>query len=110
MLAFNQMGNLGRLGNQMFQYAAVRGIAAMRGYEFCIPPFESDRVDNYSLHRAFKLPNLTKRNLHVLDRGHAPIVVEKHFSPISTLSKFLVGDVLLPDIITRDLRGTTFKT
>ena len=41
MLAFNQIGNLGRLGNQMFQYAAVRGIAAMRGYEFGIPPFES---------------------------------------------------------------------
>ena len=36
MLAFNQMGNLGRLGNQMFQYAAVRGISAMRGYEFGI--------------------------------------------------------------------------
>ena len=48
MLAFNQIGNLGRLGNQMFQYAAVRGIAAMRGYEFGIPPFESSRVDNYS--------------------------------------------------------------
>ena len=47
------MGNLGRLGNQMFQYAAVRGISAMRGYEFGIPPFESKRVDNYSLHRAF---------------------------------------------------------
>ena len=52
MLAFNQMGNLGRLGNQMFQYAAVRGISAMRGYEFGIPPFEAKRVDNYSLHRA----------------------------------------------------------
>ena len=49
------MGNLGRLGNQMFQYAAVRGISAMRGYEFGIPPFESKRVDNYSLHRAFTL-------------------------------------------------------
>ena len=58
MLAFNQMGNLGRLGNQMFQYAAVRGIAAMRGYEFGIPPFESKRVDNYSLHRAFTLDSV----------------------------------------------------
>ena len=58
MLAFNQMGNLGRLGNQMFQYAAVRGISAMRGYEFGIPPFESKRVDNYSLHRAFTLDSV----------------------------------------------------
>ena len=33
MLAFNQMGNAGRLGNQMFQYAAVKGIARNKGYE-----------------------------------------------------------------------------
>ena len=71
MLAFNQMGNLGRLGNQMFQYAAVRGISAMRGYEFGIPPFESKRVDNYSLHRAFTLESVGRSNLAVLDRGHA---------------------------------------
>ena len=37
MLAFNHLGRLGRLGNQMFQYAAVRGIAANKGYEWCIP-------------------------------------------------------------------------
>ena len=73
------MGNLGRLGNQMFQYAAVRGISAMRGYEFGIPPFESKRVDNYSLHRAFTLDSVGTRNLAVLDRGHAPVVIEKSF-------------------------------
>ena len=28
MLAFNHIGSLGRLGNQMFEYAALRGIAA----------------------------------------------------------------------------------
>ena len=38
MISFNRLGNLGRLGNQMFQYAAIKGIAAYRGYEFCIPP------------------------------------------------------------------------
>ncbi len=38
MLSFNALGNLGRLGNQMFQYASLRGIAAHRGTEFCIPP------------------------------------------------------------------------
>ena len=95
MLAFNNMGNLGRLGNQMFQYAAVRGIAAMRGYEFGIPPFESSRVDNYSLHRAFTLPNVTKRNLHVLDNGHAPVVVEKHFHFDEELHRMCPNDVSL---------------
>lgn len=38
MISFNQLGNLGRLGNQMFQYASLRGIAANRGLSFCIPP------------------------------------------------------------------------
>lgn len=38
MLSFNIIGNLGRLGNQMFQYAALKGIASYHGYEFVIPP------------------------------------------------------------------------
>jgi hypothetical protein len=37
MISFNQLGNLGRLGNQMFQYASLRGIAENRGFDFCIP-------------------------------------------------------------------------
>lgn len=31
---------MGRLGNQMFQYSALKGIARYHNYEFCIPPFE----------------------------------------------------------------------
>ena len=38
MLSFNALGSLGRLGNQMFQYAALRGIAAHHELQFCIPP------------------------------------------------------------------------
>ena len=38
MLSFNSLGNLGRLGNQMFQYASLKGIAANRGFEITIPP------------------------------------------------------------------------
>ena len=41
MLTFNHLGNLGRLANQMFQYASLKGIATNRGYEFCIPPEEA---------------------------------------------------------------------
>lgn len=40
MLSFNSIGNLGRLANQMFQYASLKGIARHRGYDFCIPPKE----------------------------------------------------------------------
>ena len=38
MISFNNIGNLGRLANQMFQYASLKGIAKNRGYEFSIPP------------------------------------------------------------------------
>lgn len=41
MISFNSLGNYGRLGNQMFQYAALRGIAATRSYEYCIPAPET---------------------------------------------------------------------
>ena len=37
MIGFNNLGNLGRLGNQMFQFAALKGIATNRGFEYCIP-------------------------------------------------------------------------
>ena len=55
MLAFNHIGSLGRLGNQMFEYAALRGIAAEHGYDFMIPPPENGGIENYSLHSCFKL-------------------------------------------------------
>lgn len=29
---------MGRLGNQMFQYASLKGITSNRGFEYCIPP------------------------------------------------------------------------
>ena len=37
MITFSHLGQLGRLGNQMFQYAALRGLALEKGYESKIP-------------------------------------------------------------------------
>ena len=61
MLGHNHLGKNGRFGNQMFQYAATRGIAAARGYDWCIPPgpktddeFE-DEENQHKLFMAFKL-------------------------------------------------------
>ena len=33
MIGFDHLGNLGRLGNQMFEYAALRGISDKHGYD-----------------------------------------------------------------------------
>ena len=40
MISFNNLGNLGRLANQMFQYASLKGIAKNCGHSFVIPPRE----------------------------------------------------------------------
>ena len=63
MLAFDNIGSLGRLGNQMFEYAALRGIAAKHGYEWCIPPSDRKGIENYSLHECFKLSPERKEGL-----------------------------------------------
>jgi len=79
MLAFNELGNNGRLGNQMFQYAALRGIAAKKGYDWCIPPFGIKRADNYSLENCFLMGGVKSTNKYILDRGFAPVVMEKQY-------------------------------
>ena len=66
MLAFNHLGSLGRLGNQMFEYAALRGIAAYHGYEWCIPPSDRKGIENYSLHECFNLAPQINDNTHAV--------------------------------------------
>ena len=81
MLAFNHLGTLGRLANQMFQYASLRGMAARKGYDFGIPPsnFENE-WENHQLFQVFELPHLPRQNIRLLDNGHAPVIQEKKFT------------------------------
>ena len=54
MIGFNNIGTMGRLGNQMFQYSALKGIAANMGYEYSIPPNHPQvQIDNYGLLESF---------------------------------------------------------
>jgi hypothetical protein len=39
-LSFNYLGNYGHIGNQMFQYAALKGIAISNQVDYVIPPRE----------------------------------------------------------------------
>ena len=63
MIGYNRLGSNGRLGNQMFQYASLRGIASKNGYDWCIPPEEYDHKDNYGLFETFKLISVAPKNL-----------------------------------------------
>jgi hypothetical protein len=59
MIGFNYLGQHGRLGNQMFQYAALRGIASHKSYEFCIPKTDyGDKWRDNQLFNVFELKNL----------------------------------------------------
>ena len=54
-VSFNGLGNEGRLGNQMFQYAFIRGVSKRYGYDFIIPDANANRFDNYGLFDCFEL-------------------------------------------------------
>ena len=73
MIGYDRLGTNGRLGNQMFQYASLRGIAANNNLEFCIPPEDTPTHANYGLFECFKLPNVKHTGLiGQLPTGFAP--------------------------------------
>ena len=63
MIGYNRLGSNGRLGNQMFQYASLRGIASAKKYDWRIPPEGYDHKDNYGLFETFELANVKPENL-----------------------------------------------
>jgi hypothetical protein len=83
MLAFNHLGRLGFLANQMFQYAAIKGISAYNKIEYMIP--ENNEMQLFD---GFKMTNATDvrgflGQTHIRDGRGAPvacnIVSEKGF-------------------------------
>jgi hypothetical protein len=72
---YNRLGSNGRLGNQMFQYAGLRGIAAHKGYDWSIPPKDYESTCNYGLFDCFKMTNVKEENI-----GFSPA----HFSDFTT--------------------------
>ena len=84
MIGFNRLGLLGRLGNQMFQYASLRGIAANNGYNWMIPPPPEGNGyfkewEHHQLFYPFELKNLHNLNVQYTD-GERPTVKEKSFA------------------------------
>ena len=80
MIGFNRLGKNGRFGNQMFQYAALKGIAKNRGYDFCIPSgpkSKDDLYDSQNQHELFIAFNL---DCKIVDQFNAPYVQESSFT------------------------------
>ena len=81
MIGFNALGRMGRLCNQMFQYAALRGLSSKIGAEICIPYYQDavdDGIGNMLRTELFDSFNL-KVKTGLLNNGHAPVLQERFF-------------------------------
>ena len=84
MIGFNYLGKLGQLGNQMFQYASLKGIANQNGYNYCIPNHNEifeDGLGNrlhIELFKPFVLENFSDLNVQLIDKDR-PVVQEGSF-------------------------------
>ena len=98
-IGFNALGRMGRLCNQMFQYAALKGIARKTGVDCCIPHYTQavdDGIGNMLRTELFDSFDLDVK-VGLLNNGHAPVVNERHFHFDEELFK------MCPDHV--DLRG-----
>jgi len=80
MIGYNTLGTNGRLGNQMFQYASLRGIADKHGYDFCIPPEDHPTYADYALFLAFKMEGIKTGLLMVIQYQKLGMSLMKIFS------------------------------
>ena len=81
MIGFNALGRMGRLANQMFQYASLKGIARNVGADICIPNHNQavdDGIGNKLKTELFDSFDL-RVNIGLLNNGHAPVVNERFF-------------------------------
>lgn len=66
MIGYNRLGSNGRLGNQMFQYAALRGIASYRGFDWVVPFPDNYGESNYGLFECFKMNSVEDKNFGLI--------------------------------------------
>jgi len=72
MIGYDRLGTNGRFGNQLFQYAALKGIAAHHGYDWCIPPDSHETYANYGMHHPFNLTNMSEKNIGFINQDVSP--------------------------------------
>ena len=81
MIGFNALGRMGRLCNQMFQYASLKGLARKIGADIIIPNYETavdDGIGNMLRTELFDSFDINVQT-GLLNNGHAPVVQERFF-------------------------------
>ena len=79
-ISYNALGSNGRFGNQMFQFAALRGIAANCGYEFLVPPPTGYGDSDYALFDCFEMSSVSENNLGYLQTKNNVCAQQFHFN------------------------------
>ena len=80
MIGFNMLGQLGRLGNQMFQVASLRGIASKNNFNYAIPPSKNkNEWTDHQMFMPFTLEGVNPLNIQFIDFDR-PQVEEASFS------------------------------
>jgi len=84
MIGMNYIGKMKeRLANQMFQYAALKGIAKNRGFQYCVPPSNykdgNDQWDEHQLFHTFELGNLNPLQIQYIDPDRCKLVRPQYF-------------------------------
>ena len=78
-ISFNKLGNMGHLGNQMFQFASLRGIAAKNNLDWSIAPaysFGKNYPLRSSIYDCFKLDSVDIINSYISNNIQ---YTEKHY-------------------------------
>ena len=68
-IGMNNLGRNGRLGNQMFQYAALVGIAKQCGYDFRIPDHSNVPHFDYKSGSNERRDKLKQKQENFMDRS-----------------------------------------
>jgi hypothetical protein len=65
MIGMNNLGINGRIGNQMFQYASLMGIAYNRSFDWCIPKENQDLSKCFLMKNLQQFGNIDGQELHL---------------------------------------------
>lgn len=65
MIGMNNLGINGRIGNQMFQYASLMGIAYNRSFDWCIPKENQDLSKCFLMKNLQQFGNINGQELHL---------------------------------------------
>jgi len=75
-IGYSNLGNYGRMGNQMFQYAALRGIAKARGFDWVVPTQEKFKGTYHSTSNIFECFALEEARSNMTDVEFERLVEE----------------------------------